>query len=99
MKPNLSFQSLAGTLAMLGTSALISACGGSEPAPQTPANATSTEVAPATGATASPTGQASCSAASCGAHKAEGAAADTKPADPTAPATGAAVFTRMTRTP
>lgn len=73
MRPNLSLQNIASTLAALGTTALV-ACGGSAPPASSPVQ--SNEVAPA-GATATP-GQASCSAAGCGANK--GKAGDAKAA-------------------
>lgn len=61
MRPNLSVESIAGALAVLGTSVLISACGGDAPKPNTPVNAT--EVTPTSGETAKP------AEAHCGADK------------------------------
>ena len=77
MRPNLSLETIASTLAALGTSALV-ACGGSPPPANSPV--TSTEVAPAGGT--APAAQASCSAAGCGANHKAGdgkAAADGHP--------------------
>jgi hypothetical protein len=73
MRPNLSLENIASTLAALGTTALV-ACGGSAPAPSSPVQ--SNEVTPA--ATSATPGQASCSAAGCGANKGKGG--DTKAA-------------------
>ena len=78
MRPNLSFENLVGTLAALGTTAILAGCGGAQPA------VTGTEVVPSTAPTAA--GQMSCSAAGCGANK---AAASAAPATPTPPATPA----------
>jgi hypothetical protein len=84
MRPNLSVHAFASTLAALGAGALIG-CGGSDPAPQTPVNATQVAPAPVT-----VTGQASCSAASCGANKAAAATPATAPAAAASPADTAA---------
>jgi hypothetical protein len=85
MRPNLSLESIAGALAVLGTGVLMAACGGQEP--KTPVNAN--EVS---GATTSADGAGHCGAgkehkageAACAADKK--AATDVKPADPTAAA-------------
>ena len=87
MRPNLSFENLVGTLAALGTTAILAGCGGAQPPVK------GTEVAPSTAPTAA--GQQSCSAAGCGANKgaASAAPAVTPPAMPAptdvAPATTA----------
>ncbi|MCA9584594.1 MAG: hypothetical protein KC657_04480 [Myxococcales bacterium] len=47
MRPNLSLESIAGALTVLGTSVLIAACGGEAPKPTTPVNAN--EVTPTSG--------------------------------------------------
>ena len=70
MKPNLSLQSLAATLAALGTSTVIAACGAPSKGAESPVGAK--EVQPAT---SSSTGHASCSAAGCGAKKDDKSAA------------------------
>ena len=51
--PNLSVAKIAGALAVLGTSVVISACGGSDPPAQTPVNAADT-TAPAPGGAPGP---------------------------------------------
>ncbi len=91
MKPNLSLQSLAATLAVLGTSTVIAACGAPSKGAESPVGAK--EVQPAT---SSSTGHASCSAAGCGAKKDDKSAASCgakkdEHAAPAAPATPAPV--------
>lgn len=68
-KPNLSFQAFATTLAATVAAGAIAACGGAsqQPQPQSPVQGTEVVSAPAKG------GQASCSAAGCGAKKEESA--------------------------
>ena len=68
MRPNLSFEHFAAVLGAIGATALV-ACGGSQPQP-----VQANEVAPAASAPAV-AGQASCSAAGCGASKGANAAA------------------------
>ena len=71
MKPNLSLNALAATLAVLGASTVIAACGGSSKGAESPVGA---KEVPAAG-TSSTTGHASCSAAGCGAKKDDKSAA------------------------
>ena len=85
MRPNLSFEHFAAVLGAIGATALV-ACGASEPQP-----VQANEVAPATSAAAT-TGQASCSAAGCGANK-TGNAPAMPAASAAAPATSAAAAT------
>lgn len=93
MRPNLSIESIAGALAVLGTGVLMAACGGPE-APKTPVN--STEVSGATDKASTPAdghcgagkdhkaGEASCSADHHPGADAKGAdPAAAKPADTT----------------
>jgi len=91
MRPNLSFEQFAAVLGAIGATALV-ACGAAEPQP-----VHANEVAPSASAA---TGQASCSAAGCGASKGANAAAmpaasavapETTAAAATAPATDAPV--------
>lgn len=85
MRPNLSFENLVGTLAALGTTAILAGCGGAQPPVK------GTEVAPSTAPTAG--GQASCSAAGCGANKSAASAAAPMPPPPATPATDVAPAT------
>jgi DnaK suppressor protein len=66
MKPNLSFQAFATTLAAIGVSGVIAACGGSSPTQAKDPVSSSETAAPTKPAAA---GHASCSAAGCGANK------------------------------
>src|SRR5687767_4619769 len=78
MRPNLSIEKIAGALAVLGTSALIASCCGSDKPADTPVKAN--EVSPASPKSsegASSCGSHSGGAASCGAAK----AGDAKPGD------------------
>jgi hypothetical protein len=84
MRPNLSVEKIAGALAVLGTSALMAACGGESKPANVPVSSTE---APAAAGDAKPA-DGHCGAgkehkageASCG-GKAEAPAADAKPAD------------------
>jgi hypothetical protein len=98
MRPNLSLESIAGALAVLGTGVIMAACGGEDP--KTPVNAN--EVSGATEKAAD--GANHCGAgkdhkagqASCSADKAGG---DAKPADTTPAAATPAAATPAAATP
>ena len=92
MRPNLSFESIVGALAVLGTGVIMAGCGGEEP--KTPVNAN--EVSGAA------TEKSSEGANHCGAgkdHKAGEAACAAKPADTTAAAATPAAATPAAATP
>ena len=84
MRPNLSLTNIASTLAALGTSAVLVACGGDSKSSDTPANAT-----PSATAAPSASAAASCSA---NAHPADNGAAATTASSAT-PTTAAAATT------
>jgi hypothetical protein len=103
MRPNLSLESIAGALAVLGTGVIMAACGG-EP-PKSPVNATDVPAS-----TDKAAGDAANAAGHCGAgkdHKAGEAscsadkkgAADAKPADPVTTAAKPADTTAAPATP